>query len=61
MATKEELQTQANAEIEAAKPLHALVNNERIEFTDAEYAQEVFEELRAEDCAPELFTRIIEE
>ncbi len=39
MATKEELQTQANAEIEAAKPLHALVNNERIEFTDAEYAQ----------------------
>lgn len=30
-------------------------------FSDAEYAQEVFEELRAEDCAPELFTRIIEE
>lgn len=39
MATKEELQTQADAEIEAAKPLYALVNNERREFTDAEYAQ----------------------
>lgn len=39
MATKEELQTQADAEIEAAKPLYAQVNNERREFTDAEYAQ----------------------
>ena len=39
MATKEELQSQADAEIEAAKPLYAQVNNERREFTDAEYAQ----------------------
>ena len=38
MATQEELQTQADAEIEAAKPLYAQVNNERREFTDAEYA-----------------------
>lgn len=30
-------------------------------FSDHEYAQEVFEELRADDCAPELFTRFIEE
>lgn len=30
-------------------------------FSDSEYAQEVFEELRADDCAPELFTRLIEE
>ena len=39
MATKEELQTQADAEIEAAKPLYAQVNNERREFTEDEYAQ----------------------
>ncbi len=39
MATQEELQTQADSEIEAAKPLYAQVNNERREFTDAEYAQ----------------------
>jgi len=39
MATKEELQTQADAEIEAAKPLYAQVNNDRREFTDDEYAQ----------------------
>tara|TARA_R100000908_G_C3752140_1_gene146650 strand:- start:279 stop:581 length:303 start_codon:yes stop_codon:yes gene_type:complete len=39
MATKEELQTQADAEIEAAKPLYAQVNNERREFTAEEYAQ----------------------
>ena len=39
MATKEELQTQADAEIEAAKPLYAQVDNVRREFTDAEYAQ----------------------
>ena len=41
MATKEELQTQADAEIEAAKPLYALVNNERREFTDSEYDQAI--------------------
>ena len=39
MATKEELQTQADAEIEAAKPLFAQVNDERREFTEEEYAQ----------------------
>ena len=39
MATKEELQTQADAEIEAAKPMYKQVNNERLEFTDADYDQ----------------------
>jgi len=39
MATKEELQTQADSEIEAAKPMYAQVDNERREFTDSEYAQ----------------------
>ena len=32
MATKEELQAQADAEIEAAKPMYKQVNNERMEF-----------------------------
>ena len=39
MATLEELTTEATAEIEAAKPLYKQVNNERLEFTDADYAQ----------------------
>ena len=39
MATKEELQVQADAEIEAAKPLYKQVNNERLEFSDDDYAQ----------------------
>jgi ribosomal protein L22 len=39
MATKEELQTEANAEIEAAKPLYKQVNNVRSELSDADYAQ----------------------
>jgi hypothetical protein len=39
MATKEELQTQADAEIEAAKPMFKQVNSERLEFTDADYDQ----------------------
>ena len=39
MATKEELQTQADAQIEAAKPLYKQVNNERMQFSDAYYAQ----------------------
>ena len=39
MATKEELQAQADAEIEAAKPMYKQVNNERLEFTDADYDQ----------------------
>ena len=39
MATKEELQAQADAEIEAAKPMYKQVNNERMEFSDADYDQ----------------------
>ena len=39
MATKEELQAQADQEIEEAKPLYKQVNNERLEFTDDDYAQ----------------------
>ena len=39
MATKEELQAQADAEIEAAKPLKKQVNNEVMEFTEDDYAQ----------------------
>jgi hypothetical protein len=41
MATLEELTTEATAEIEAAKPLYKQVNNERLEFSDADYAQVV--------------------
>ncbi len=41
MATLEELTTEATAEIEAAKPMYKQVNNERLEFTDADYAQAV--------------------
>ena len=41
MATLEELTVEATAEIEAAKPLYAQVNNERREFTDAEYDQAI--------------------
>jgi len=39
--TLEELTTEATAEIEAAKPMYKQVNNERLEFTDADYAQAV--------------------
>jgi hypothetical protein len=39
MATKEELQALADQEIEDAKPLYKQVNNERMEFSDADYAQ----------------------
>jgi len=39
MATKQELQAQADQEIEDAKPLYKQVNNERLEFTDDDYAQ----------------------
>ena len=39
MATKEELQAQADAEIEANSPLYKQVNNERMEFSDADYDQ----------------------
>jgi hypothetical protein len=41
MATLEELTTEATAEIEAAKPMYKQVNNERLEFNDADYAQAV--------------------
>ena len=41
MATLEELTTEATAEIEAAKPLYKQINNERLEFTDDDYAQAV--------------------
>ncbi len=41
MATLEELTPEATAEIEAAKPLYKQVNNERLEFTDDDYAQAV--------------------
>ena len=41
MATLEELTTEATAEIEAAKPLYKQVNNERLEFSDADYDQAV--------------------
>ena len=39
MATKEELQAQADQEIENAKPLYKQVNNERMEFSEADYVQ----------------------
>ena len=41
MATLEELTVEATAEIEARKPLYKQVNNERLEFTDDDYAQAV--------------------
>ena len=41
MATLEELTTEATAEIEAAKPMHKQVNNERLEFTEADYEQAI--------------------
>ena len=37
--TKEQLQTEADAEIESAKPLYKQVNNERMEFEESDYAQ----------------------
>ena len=39
MATQEELQALADQEIEDAKPLFKQINEDRIEFTDADYAQ----------------------
>jgi len=39
MATQEELQALADQEIEDAKPLYKQVNNERLEFSDSDYAQ----------------------
>ena len=37
--TKEQLQTEADAEIEAAKPLYRQVNNDRMEIEKADYDQ----------------------
>ena len=39
MATLEELTVVATQEIEDAKPMYKQVNNERLEFTDADYDQ----------------------
>jgi hypothetical protein len=39
MSTLEEMQVQADAEVDAAKPLYIRRNNEQIERTDEEYAQ----------------------
>ena len=39
MATKEELQAQADAEIESEKPLYTLVGGERVELSDSAYDQ----------------------
>ena len=39
MATKEELQAQANQEIEDAKPINKSVNGVVSEYSDEEYAQ----------------------
>ena len=39
MATKDELQAIANQEIDDAKPMYKQVNNERLEFTNDDYAQ----------------------
>lgn len=41
MATLEELTTEATAEIESAKPLYKQVNNERLEFSQADYDQAI--------------------
>jgi len=39
--TIEQFRTEATSEIESAKPLYAQVNNEKREFTDAEYDQAI--------------------
>ena len=41
MATLEELTVEAQSEIDAAKPLYKQINNERMEFSDADYEQAV--------------------
>lgn len=41
MATLEELTVEATTEIENAKPLYKQVNNERMEFSEADYDQAV--------------------
>ena len=39
--TIEQFRTEATSEIESAKPMYAQVNNERREFTEAEYDQAI--------------------
>lgn len=41
MSTLEELTTEATTEIENAKPLYKQVNNERMEFSEADYDQAI--------------------
>lgn len=41
--TLEEFTVEATAEIEAAKPLYKQVNNERLEFTSADYDQAIID------------------
>ena len=41
MATLEELIVVATQEIEDAKPMYKQVNNERLQFTDSDYAQAI--------------------
>src|SRR6056300_196111 len=41
MATLEEITVVATQEIEDAKPMYKQVNNERLEFTDADYDQAI--------------------
>ena len=41
--TLEELTVEATAEIEAAKPLYKQVNNERLEFSSADYDQAIID------------------
>ena len=41
MATLEELTVVATQEIEEAKPMYKQVNNERLEFTEADYDQAI--------------------
>jgi hypothetical protein len=43
MATLEELTVVATQEIEEAKPMYKQVNNERLEFTDADYDQAIID------------------
>jgi len=43
MATLEELTVIATQEVEDAKPMYKQVNNERLEFTQADYDQQVID------------------
>ena len=41
MATLEELRAEATAEIEDAKPLYKLIDNEKLEYSDSDYDQAI--------------------